>query len=113
MNLQHEVFRPSAQEGMAVRQCLALSGSTTMSSSATDSRCRCNRFQFQRRIRIADGRALENVSLEKRQDAAESLKLRGVDQFVRNQRAITPVIRANKNSILQCQTARSGSEKIN
>jgi hypothetical protein len=37
---------------------------------------------------------LENVGLEKWEDSAKSLKLRGVYQLVSNERAIAPVISA-------------------
>src|SRR5439155_1333015 len=67
--------------------------------------------RYSRPVNLArfDRRTLENVGLEKWEDSAKSLKLRGVHQLVSNERAIAPVIGANKNSVVQSQTARRGS----
>lgn len=76
---------------------------------AANPSCGSDRFSFQRRVGVTDGSALINVSLEKRKNAAQPLILRGVDELMSNQRAITPMICTDKNSVIQCQATGCGT----
>src|SRR5579864_1988771 len=69
-------------------------------------------FQFQWGLLIANRRALEDVSLEERNNASQSLILRGVRELVGNQFAIAPTIRAHKNSVFQSEAARRRGDEI-
>src|ERR1051325_10110589 len=70
-------------------------------------------FQFQWRVLVTNGCALENVSLKKWKNPAKPLILRGVHELVGDQLAVPPMIRPNEDSVIQRQTTRRRGEKIN
>jgi len=55
---------------------------------------------------------LKNVSLKKWENTAQPLILRGVHQFMDNQRAIAPLIGPDENTVVQSKARWRGSDEI-
>src|SRR4030095_10386194 len=91
---------PLATNGSNVRRNVAFNFKESAETSVADARCNGRGFHLQWRVPITDGGALVNVSLEKGKNSTESLILRGMRELVRDQRPITPVVGAQKNSVI-------------
>jgi hypothetical protein len=71
------------------------------------------RFLFQRRVSISDSQALGQILAKKRNDAAQSLVLSGVNELVNQKLAVLAAIAAHENPMSKGEPSRSRREKIN